>query len=202
MNKLCLETTHLGKTIEVFENQYGYYFLCGKSNLQDRGWNVIWSSLFNYTSALEAVSICILLQEFDQIDRLERPAAVFSMETGKILHTNNPHFRWLGHGCIQSDRDTILSRIVSPEEVSSRILPIGNRVVGVYEILNATQTYELNISYKTFEWEQVTALNGFACYGEKSQEILSRWVEWGNTSEFYRRYVADFGTLDQLKGIS
>jgi hypothetical protein len=198
MNKLCLKTNHLGESIEVFANEYqGYYFSCGDEFVR-------WSSHFDFIEPLEAVTIAILHQQFYQVDQLEQPAAIFSIETGKILHTNKAHFRWLGHGCIQEHHDTVLSRIVSPEQLSSRILSIGNRVVGVYEISNAPQPYEIKMSYEVFDglWEGVTALNGFARYGKKSQEILSRWVELGDTSEFRQRYIADLSVLDQLKGKS
>jgi hypothetical protein len=194
MSEPCIRTYHLNEVIEVFENDYqGYYFSSGDEFVR-------WSSHFDFASAIEALSICIFHQQCYQIDRLEQPAAIFSIETGKILHTNKAHFRWLGHGCIQENRDTVLSRIVSPEQVSSRILSIGNRVVGVYEISNALQPYEIKMSYNVFDglWEAVTALNGFARYGKKSQEILSRWVELGDTSEFRRRYIADLSFLEKL----
>jgi len=160
-----------------------------------------WSSHFDFVTPLEALSICILHQQCHQIDQLEQPAAIFSIETGKILHTNKAHRRWLGHGCIQTKYETVLKRVLSPEEVTSKILSVASRTVGVYRILNAVEVYE----FQPADWEEmfegVTALNGFAHYTAKSQEILNRWVSLGASSEFAQRFLSDLQVLDQLKGI-
>lgn len=192
-----LTTFHLDEIIEIFRGESGYYFHCGSESVR-------WSSYFDFAEPLEALSICILHQQCDQIDDLDIPTAIFSVDTGKILHTNKAHYRWLGHGCIQMHRDTVLSRVVSPEQLHSRILPIGTQTVGVYEISNAIQAYQFKFDPTNWEclWESVTAFNGFAHYGVKSQEILSRWVDLGNTPEFYRQYLRDLGRLDKLRGIA
>jgi hypothetical protein len=198
MKKFCLTTTHLGESIEVFANEHqGYYFSCGDNFFR-------WTSHFDFASPLEALSICILHQQFDQIDRLEEPAAIFSIETGKILHTNKAHRRWLGHGCLQTKYETVLKRVLSSEEVTLKILPIASRTVGMYRILNAIQLYEFQHHPDNWEeiFECVTALNGFAHYAAKSQEILNRWVDLRASSEFVQRFISDLGTLDQLKGIA
>jgi len=198
MNQLCLKTNHLDESIEVFENEYqGYYFSCGDEFVR-------WSSHFDFATPLEALSICILHQQCDKISRLEQPAAIFSIETGRILNTNKAHRRWLGHGCVKAKYETVLKRVVSPEEVTSKILSIASRTVGMYRILNAVQAYEFQHSPGDWEeiWESVTALNGFAQYSTKSQEILDRWVDLGASPEFAQRFLSDLGTLDQLKGIA
>ncbi len=192
-----LTTFHLDEIIEIFRGPSGYYFLCGSKSVR-------WGSCFDFAEPIEALNMAFLHQQCDQVDDLDIPAAIFSLETGRILHTNPSHFCWLGHRCLQMDRDTILSRVVSPERVASRILPIGTRTVGVYEISNALQAYQFKFDPTSWEslWESVTAFNGFAHYGVKSQEILSHWVDLGNTPEFYRQYLRDLGRLDKLRGIA
>ena len=93
MSEPCIRTYHLNEVIEVFANEHqGYHFSCSDEFVR-------WSSHFDFIEPLEALSIAILHQQFYQVDQLEHPAAIFSIETGKILHTNKAHFRWLGHGC-------------------------------------------------------------------------------------------------------
>ncbi|MEW5861453.1 MAG: hypothetical protein AB1861_29415 [Cyanobacteriota bacterium] len=189
LNNRCVQIAHLNESesIQVYvSSNGGYYFL------QVNPCGVITDS-FLYATGLEALTAAVLDRNCDEIDRLKRPAAIFSLETGKILHANPSHYKWLGHGATRMHFSEVLSRVVSPERVVSKILSAGTRTVGMYEIFASNSPFSANETI----WESFTKFCGFIEYEPEYQRILDRWLKSGDTPELYSYFLQKIQALSK-----
>jgi hypothetical protein len=194
-----LQTESFDELIEIHGCSNGFYYL-----IWDYELGMAWGNSFLFNSPTDALAIAILSQHKERLSLIENPAAIFCPDTKRILYSNSSHWTWLGHDAVGLCCDEVLTRVISSERVATKIIPIANRIVGVYEIEQPSCKFEyprvdVQVMDAMSRFQDYTHLYGFANLAPSSRRIVERWVALGNTIEFHKAWWADLDVLDRLQ---
>jgi len=126
--------------IKIKKNRdgYGWHIYAdvglGKSDEDCLGFPSRWSFPTEVDARTEAALVQLLFHMWE----VPEPTALFCLQSGIILWSNDAHFDWLDHSADGCHHAEVLKRLIKPECLTLEINPVGNKAVGSYKILGAT----------------------------------------------------------------